>query len=150
MNKQDLVGRCGLYCGSCVIYRAERDSPEKQKQLAEKWKCAPEKVRCNGCGALTSNCWGFDCKFVVCQNKKGYKFCYECPDYDSKICKMYEDLSKSYLEEDGVDMRKSLAMIKQGKIDDWLELMNGKYTCKFCGKPTMTGAEKCHHCEKKT
>jgi|GEM_PF-5718436 hypothetical protein len=28
MANRDLVGRCGLYCGACIIYRAYVDSAE--------------------------------------------------------------------------------------------------------------------------
>jgi hypothetical protein len=148
MSKMDLVGRCGLYCGACGIYRAERDDPEYRKRLATHFNCPVEKVRCQGCSALTSDCWGFDCKFVKCLNAKGYQFCYECPEYENRSCEMFEKFAKEYLEEDGVDCRKNLAMIKDGKIEKWLNLSEKFYTCKFCGKPIVVGAKKCHHCEK--
>jgi hypothetical protein len=148
MNKKDLVGRCGLYCGACVIYRAERDDPELRKRLAERWNCPVEKVRCNGCGALTPDCWGSDCKFVKCLSQKGYQFCYECPDYEAGSCVMFEEFSKNYLKDDGVDLRKNLVMIKEGKTEEWLKHSQKFYTCKFCGKPVTAGAKKCHHCKK--
>jgi len=148
MNKKDLVGRCGLYCGACVIYRAERDDQEWRKRLAERFKCPPEKVRCNGCGALSPECWGFDCKLVKCLNHKGYQFCYQCPAYERRSCEEFEKFSKSYLEEDGVDLRRNLSTIKQGKIEEWVRYSKEFYTCRFCGKPVTTGANKCHHCKK--
>jgi hypothetical protein len=61
---------------------------------------------------------------------------------------MFEEFSKNYLEEDGVDLRKNLAMIKAGKIDQWLKDSEGFYTCKLCGKPIVAGAKECQHCQK--
>jgi len=148
MDNKNLIGRCGLYCGACCIYRAERDGQEYKKRLALRFDCPEEKVRCNGCGALTPECWGFDCKFVKCLKEKGYEFCFECPEYEQRTCEMFEEFSKNYLEEDGVDLRENLAMIKEGKMDEWLKLSERLYTCKFCGKPVAAGAEKCHHCKK--
>jgi hypothetical protein len=148
MNKRELVGRCGLYCGACVIYRAERDEQKWRKQLAERWDCPEEKIRCNGCGALTPNCWGRECKFIKCLKEKGYKFCCECPNYESKTCEIFEKFSKRYLEENGVDLRKNLAMITAGKVDEWLTTSEKLFTCTFCGKHTAIGATKCHHCQR--
>ncbi len=148
MTDKNLVGRCGIYCGACTIYRAERDDPEWRKRIADRYKIPPEKVRCQGCDALTPECWGNDCKFVKCLNGKGYQFCYECPEYEKGSCQIYEEFSKNYLGEDGVDLRENLAMIKSGKIDEWLKLSKEFYTCKFCGKPTAMGAGKCHHCKR--
>jgi hypothetical protein len=148
MIDKTLVGRCGLYCGACSIYRAERDDPEYRKRLALRFDCPAEKVRCNGCGVLTIECWGYDCKFVKCLKGKGYKFCYECPEYEAGTCQMFEEFSKNYLEKDGVDLRKNLAMIKAGKIDEWLKESEKFYACKFCGKPTVAGARKCNHCKR--
>jgi hypothetical protein len=148
MTNKNLVGRCGLYCGACTIYRIERDDQEWRKRFAERRNCAVEKVRCNGCGALTPDCWGYNCKFVKCLRGKGYEHCYECPEYETRTCEEFEKFAKSYLKEDGVDLRKNLAMIQAGKIDEWLKLSEELYTCKFCGKPTVAGAKKCHHCKR--
>jgi len=150
MTNKDLVGRCGLYCGACTIYRIERDDQEWRKRFAERMNCPVEKVRCYGCGALTLDCWGYECKFVKCQREKGYEFCYECVDYENRSCQMFEEFSKNYLEEDGVDLRKNSAMIKTGKTDEWLAESEEFYTCRFCGKPLVAGAKKCHHCKRET
>lgn len=148
MTNNTLAGRCGLYCGACSIYRAERDDPEYRKRLALRFNCPPEKVRCRGCGDLTPECWGFDCKFVKCLKKKGHKFCFECSDYENRSCEMFEKFSSDYLQEDGVDLRKNLSLIKQGKVDEWLRHSEEFYTCRFCGKPLIAGAKSCRHYKK--
>jgi len=66
MTNEDLVGRCGLYCGACSIYRAYKDNGEYLKRIATRFKCSPEKVRCEGCQILTPEFWGNDCKIVQC------------------------------------------------------------------------------------
>jgi hypothetical protein len=148
MNERSLAGKCGLYCGACTIYRIERDDQEWRKRFAERMNCPVEKVRCNGCGALTPDCWGYDCKFVKCLRGKGYEFCYECIDYENRSCQVFEEFSKKYLEEDGVNLRKNMVMIKAGKINEWLAESEKFYTCRFCGKPLVAGAKKCHHCKR--
>lgn len=140
----NLVGRCGLYCGACTIYRAERDSPEMRQQLAEHFECEPEEVHCNGCHDLTPECWGYNCKFVVCLREKGYEFCSECPEYENQSCEEFEKFSQGYQKE-GVDLRENLAMIKSN-VNQWLTYSQELYTCTTCGGPLIAGSDTCHHC----
>jgi hypothetical protein len=45
----------------------------------DRFKCASEKVRCNGCMSLTPDCSGYNCKIVQCLRTKNLHFCYQCP-----------------------------------------------------------------------
>ena len=148
MVDRNLVGRCGLYCGACGVYRAYKDEGEYRDRLAKHFKCPPEKVRCEGCGALTPECWGYDCKLVQCLRSKGLQFCYQCGEYEKGACEKFDGLAKSYLEEDGVDLRTNLERIRKGKIEEWLCESEEKYKCPNCGKPLPVGRIKreCYHC----
>ena len=148
MSSRNLIGKCGLYCGACSIYRAQRDSDEWRNRIAEKSNCSSKEVRCNGCGDLTSACWGKGCKIVVCTQAKGFNFCYECPEYESKSCSKYESLSERYLNIE-VDLRSNLSRIKEGKIDEWLQDSEDIFKCKVCGKPISAWSSECHHCGSK-
>jgi len=143
----DLVGRCGLYCGACNIYRAYKDDGEHLNKLAEHFRCPPEKVRCEGCEALTVDCWGNDCKIVQCLNVKGFNFCYECPQFDDKSCEKYEDLAERYLE-DNVDVRANMTRIKSGEVAAWLRESRERFRCPHCGNALPEGSQKCYHCGK--
>ncbi|MEM3699785.1 MAG: hypothetical protein QXL57_02815 [Candidatus Bathyarchaeia archaeon] len=48
MVNANLVGRCGLYCGACAIYRAYKDNREYLAKLAQHFKCPPEKCDAKG------------------------------------------------------------------------------------------------------
>jgi len=145
--KSDLVGRCGLYCGACSVYRAYRDGGEYLNRLAEHFECPPEKVRCEGCQALTEECWGNDCKIVGCTTAKGFSFCYECAEFDDRSCKIFEELAERY-SEDNVDVRANLARIKAGQVEAWLKESAERFRCPYCLKPLPEGSEKCYHCGK--
>jgi len=56
VNK-NLVGRCGLYCGACIIHRAYKVSEELRRTVAEGENCKPEDIRCEGCQTVLSNAW---------------------------------------------------------------------------------------------
>jgi len=148
LANRNLVGRCGLYCGACAIYRAYKDNGEYLERLAKHFKCPPEKVRCEGCTALTPECWGYDCKIVQCLRNKGLQFCYQCNEYKNKTCEKFEKLAMPYLEEDGVNLKANLERIRKGEVEEWLRESEEKYRCPVCGKPLSTGAmqRKCYHC----
>ena len=150
MVDRSLVGKCGLYCGACGIYRAYKDGGEYRQRLADFFKCPPEKVRCEGCQVLTAACWGNECKMVQCLNAKGLQFCYECSDFERHTCEKFEEFSKDYLKDDNVDLRDNLARIKAGDVDEWLRESEEKFRCIHCGKPLPTGSvrKKCYHCGK--
>lgn len=148
MVNNDLVGRCGLYCGACSIYRAYKDGGEYLKRLAEHFKCPIEKVKCEGCMALTPECWGYDCRIVQCLRNKGLQFCYQCSEYENGTCEKFEKLARPYLEEDGVDLRANLERIRRGEIEEWLRESEEKHRFPACGKllPVDATKKKCYHC----
>ena len=147
---KNLIGRCGLFCGACGIYRAYRDGGEYRQRLADFFKCSQEKVRCEGCQALTQECWGNGCKIVRCLNGKGLRFCYECSDFENHSCEMFEKFSNRYLKEDDVDLRANLARIEADDVDAWLKESEQTYRCPYCSKPLPTKSfrRKCYHCGK--
>ena len=147
MINQNLVGRCGIYCGACGIYRAYTDKGDYLQRVAENFKYPPEKVRCEGCQALTSECWGNGCTIVTCLNEKGYQFCNECADFDSHTCEHFEKLAKGNRDE-GVDLRVNLARIQAGDSDAWLRESDEKFRCSHCGQPLPARGlkRKCYHC----
>jgi len=147
MTYEDLVGRCGLYCGACSIYRAYKDDGEYLRRLAKRFKCPPKKVRCEGCQVLTPECWGNNCKIVQCLRARNYEFCYECPKYEKGSCSKFEKLAKGYLE-DNVDIRVNLERIKSSKIKEWLKESKKRFKCPYCKEPLPEGSKKCYHCGK--
>ncbi len=145
MTSSHLVGKCGLYCGACTVYVAQRDSETWRKKIADNSNCTPEQVRCNGCGDLTSDCWGNGCKIVLCTRAKGVSYCYECPEYHQESCEKFSGLCKSYLQA-GVDLRKNLSRIQTGETEEWLRESAARFTCQACGKPVSAWFSECHHC----
>jgi hypothetical protein len=147
MAGKNLVGRCGLYCGACGIYRAYKDNGEFLKKLASSFKCPPEKVRCEGCMALTPESWGTDCKIVRCLKSKGLEFCYQCSKYEDDSCENFGKLAQRYSKV-GVNLRANLERIKNGDTKEWLRESEEKYKCRSCGKPIPVYGieEKCYHC----
>lgn len=147
MTDQNLVGRCGLYCGACSIYRGYRDGGEYLKLLSEHFKCPPDKVSCEGCQTLRPESWGYNCEIVQCLRNKSLNFCYECARYEDKTCDKYEELAKGYMK-DGEDIRTNMERIRKGETEQWLRECEATYRCSDCGKPLPLSRikSKCYHC----
>ena len=147
MVDANLVGRCGLFCGACGIYRAYRDGGEYRQGVAGHFEIPPEKVRCEGCQALTPECWGSGCKIVGCLDAKGLEFCYDCEEFAGQTCEKLEKLSEDSSGE-GVDLRANLMRIKAGDVDRWLEESDRRFRCSRCGEPlpTQLYRKECYHC----
>jgi len=154
MVNKNLIGRCGLYCGICAVYRAYKDSKELQGKLAEEYGCLPEEVRCEGCQALDTypwtyeKQWGSNCKIVECLNAKKLTFCFECAAYDT--CQKHAELTES-CSGLGMDLRASLRMIHEGKSEQWLLEQDKRWRCPKCGNPIIVSYEfkDCHWCGNK-
>jgi hypothetical protein len=148
MANYALVGRCGIYCGSCSLYRAYKDRGEYLQQVSETLKMPLERIRCEGCHALTPNCAGNECKIVRCLDSKGFEYCFECSEYEQHLCQKHEELAKQCAD-CNVDVRTNLERIKAGEVEAWLKECKEKFKCPKCGKPLPIlgwDNKKCYHC----
>lgn len=147
VNK-NFVGRCGLYCGTCLVYRAYKDSEQLRAKIAKEEDCRPEEIRCQGCQTVLINGWnskewGRNCGIVKCQESKGLKFCYECDAYPD--CEKFHRIADG-LHKRGVDLLENLTRIKAGQTDEWLKDQEEKWRCRKCHKPVSAYLDECHWC----
>jgi hypothetical protein len=148
MVNRNLVGRCGIYCGSCIIYRAYKDSEQLRQRVAERNNCEPGEIRCEGCQTVLTNGWnsqewGKNCRIVKCLEAKGLDFCYECDIYPN--CKEFRALADHSLKY-GESLAENLEKIKASEVEEWLEEEAEKWKCLKCGKPISRHLTECHWC----
>jgi hypothetical protein len=147
---EKLVGRCGLFCGACVIYRTFKDKDvERAEGLAEHFKCAPEEIRCNGCQNPQLGDWSFGkepdgserCEIQRCLDSRGYKYCYQCPKllecdlWEEKVNKSYEEVPYH-----------NLMRLKEIGERAWLEEQESMWRCPKCDRPIDFFTESCRAC----
>jgi len=149
---RNLVGRCGLYCGACIIYRAGKDSERLRRIIAERENCKSEDIRCEGCQTVLadgwdSKEWGKNCKIVKCLGAKGLNFCYECSKYPD--CEKFRFIADS-CSRHGENLMENLDRIRVGEVMEWLEEEDKKWRCRNCGKPIAMHLIECHWCRAKT
>jgi len=147
MMEKYLVGRCGLYCGACGIYRAERDRPKLQVWLAEHFGCKPTDVCCVGCNPDGTGCWSPDCKRLECIQGRGLENCAFCPDADPESCSLFAEMHEQYLAW-GFDIAESLALLREAGTEDWLKRMEGRHSCPACGTKLTFNDKNCPICKK--
>jgi len=151
MANKNLVGRCGLYCGYCSIYRAYKDGGKFREEVAKRNNCRLEDVKCEGCQTIGDDSWsqeekwGKNCKILRCLNAKKNRFCYECNEYAT--CQKYDEFAKLCLLIN-VDVRKNMQTIEEGKTEEWLMKQEKKWRCSKCGNPVANSVEvdDCHWC----
>jgi hypothetical protein len=143
-----LQSRCGIYCGACYVYRAERDYGKFLREIAEWQKVEIDEVQCNGCLAPEAEKWPNcqKCYPISCLKEKGLEFCYECPEFDAGTCEEYTKYEE-FTRKRGERIRLNLLKMKLDP-EKYLREMDKKWRCPSCGESYSWYEEKCHHCGK--
>jgi len=85
-NERMLITPCGIYCGSCVLYRARTDQVLREKIAQRQGIPVEEVLVCVGCRPAKGNikvAGGTPtCDIYACAvDDKKVEFCYECEDF---------------------------------------------------------------------
>ncbi len=83
MQRKDditMVAPCGLLCSDCAVYKV-KDDPALMEVLIK--KVNRKVVPCPGCRTIKGKSQFIDhtCATYACVSKRGFDFCYECPDF---------------------------------------------------------------------
>lgn len=127
---------CGLYCGSCPVFIATRESGGMKTKEGGT-------LSCSGCRSDDCPSWCLDCELKKCARKREMAFCVDCADYPCEPYVGFRDASEypyhaecpAYLEE-----------IKAKGAPAWLGDMEAKWTCPDCGRPASWWDKKCKAC----
>ncbi|MBW1660361.1 MAG: DUF3795 domain-containing protein [Deltaproteobacteria bacterium] len=153
---RELIGPCGLYCGVCAIYIADRDNNRKLKErLVALYKGgAPDKgvlpgsedltvedIRCKGCQSDEIFVYCRQCPIRDCVEKKGYEGCYQCDDFP---CGHIENFPMT------VGKRVILRAIPHWRkvgTEKFVQDEEARYVCPECGNKLFRGAMRCNQCK---
>ncbi|MBN2336678.1 DUF3795 domain-containing protein [Candidatus Bathyarchaeota archaeon] len=141
-----MISRCGIYCGACYVYRAQRDGGRFLAETADRQGVPEETVRCDGCTGAEEHLWKNCalCGIRDCLREKGLEYCYQCNEFREGTCDDYERLSE-FCGRRGEDIRESMNSIRKAP-DDWLCEQREKWSCGACGEPYSWYETFCHHC----
>jgi hypothetical protein len=146
--EEHLVSRCGIYCGACYVYRAERDCGDFIREVAEWQKVELDELKCNGCLAPEEEKWPNcqKCRPQYCLKEKGLQYCHECDEFWDYSCETYKDY-EDFCSKRGENIRQNMVKIV-ADAPKWLEEQDKKWRCSSCREPYSWYEEACHNCGK--
>lgn len=115
-----LIAPCGMNCGVCVNYLAEKT--DLNLQGFSKRYCAGCLPRGKNCTFMKKNC--------DLLGKGLVRFCYECGDFP---CTRLKALDKRYRTNYHMSMIENLLFIKEHGMELFLEQEEAKWRCPECG-----------------
>jgi Protein of unknown function (DUF3795) len=144
MSDRDFAGRCGMYCGSCPIYRASHDKDEKTAfELSFKTRCTLDQIKCEGCGTSDRFPLSKGCVFRKCAKSRDLESCGLCQDFpcDALAAFYGEDMRRNGEAENNA------RRIKEVGVDKWLEEADARWRCKHCDSKISLDAKACRICK---
>jgi hypothetical protein len=141
-QKKMLSAVCGLFCPACVIYVAQRESPENREQVAKSFNLPPEMLKCDGCRAESRFIYcEQNCKMKPCVEEKGIGFCGECDEYPCETIKTFQAEMPHRLE-----LWAALDRIKEVGHEKWFDEMLEHYSCPECNTINTAYLPACRKC----
>jgi hypothetical protein len=152
----DFPSPCGLYCGVCAIYLADRDDNMKLKEgLAALYRGGtPGKgalpnaegltaadIHCRGCLSDDRFMHCRQCDIRNCALAKGLAGCHECDEFP---CGHIDNFPMTVGKK--VILR-SVPYRREVGDEKWAQDEEARYTCPQCGTKAFRGAMKCHKCK---
>jgi len=153
IRNRDLMAPCGLYCGTCGIYIANRDKNDKFiRIIGELYGTPPEETDCLGCmqAEPAKKLYFFcqKCAIRDCVKAKGFYSCHQCEEWPC-------DLINNFILATGRRVMKRAIPIWREKVAkfgheegsvEWARAECERYHCPGCGYPLFRGARRCRNC----
>ena len=151
-----LVAPCGLYCGVCAIYMADRDNNLKFKErLVDVYKgnilgkgklkgsenLSVEDIKCRGCLSDDVFMYCERCEIKNCTREKGYTGCHQCDEFP---CQYIENFPMTVGKK--VILR-AIPYWREVGTEKYIEDEVARYLCPACGNKVFRGAVKCNKCK---
>lgn len=141
-ERNELAAPCGLYCGVCAIYVADRDGNDRFKEkLAPVYGVSVDQVRCHGCLSDEPFVYCQVCPIKSCVVEKNYEGCHQCDDFPC-----------GHIEEFPIPVAKkvilrSIPAWKELGTERWMQEEEKRYRCPHCDYALFRGAQRCRSCK---
>ena len=138
MNKDALLGYCGLYCGNCVFYMNTAKGIGTDAGDGTLFYC-------EGCNSGNTTPWCTDCVIKSCGKEKKFRFCRLCGEYPCENLNQFvNDAQYPY----HLDVHDNMERLSQIGLDAWCKEMDAKYTCDACGEKYSYFDAECPKCKR--
>ncbi len=141
-DKKKLAAPCGLYCGVCAVFIADRDRNIKFKErLTDVYGVTTDEIKCEGC--LSDNLFLYcrTCPIRSCTIDKGIEGCHQCADFP---CQFIDNFP---LPVGKKVMLRAIPTWRELGTERWMEEEEKRYHCPHCGYMVFRGAKKCRNCQ---
>jgi hypothetical protein len=141
-ESRELLAPCGLFCGVCAIYMADRDENVKFKErLSPVYGVPVEDLHCRGC--MSDEVFGYClvCPIKSCAAEKGLEGCFQCGDFP---CQFIDDFPLP------VGRKVILRAVPEWRelgTERWVAAELERYHCPNCGYELFRGARRCRNCK---
>ncbi len=137
-----LLAPCGLYCGVCAIYIADRDNNTKFKEkLTGVYGVSLEEIQCKGCLSDSPFIYCKTCKIKECVKEKNYEGCHQCDDFPCEhIDNFPVPVGKKVI-------LRAIPQWRQMGTEAWVVAEEKRYKCPECGNALFRGARRCRKCK---
>jgi hypothetical protein len=150
----ELRAPCGLYCGACGIYLANRDGNEKFRAvMGNLYGTKPAATACLGCMQADPprQLYGYcrSCTIRDCVRSKGLYSCHQCAEWP---CARIEGFPLAT----GLRVMKRAIPLWRARVAElgdeagsaaWARDECQRYHCPSCGYPLFRGAQRCRQCK---
>lgn len=141
-SKNKLAAPCGLYCGVCAIYIAQKDNNTKFKErLTSVYNVTVDQIRCQGCLSDEQFTYCRVCPIRACTITKGLEGCHQCPDFPCQFMDQFEfPVGKKV-------MLRAIPAWRELGTERWMEEEEKRYHCPNCGYKLFRGVRRCRNCD---
>ena len=139
-NKK-LSAVCGLFCPSCGIFIAQKESLENRKKMAQNLQVPVETIKCDGCRGENRFFYCETCRIVACAEEKRIDFCVECKEYPCTTLKEFQAALPHRIE-----LWQAQDRIKKVGCEKWFEEMLEHYSCTRCNTINSAYHLACRNC----
>jgi hypothetical protein len=136
-----LAAACGLFCPSCWVYIATRETPEKREKVARDHHVAVEALNCDGCRSANRTPYCQTCKMAACVAEQGIDFCGECAEYPCDDLKTFQAAKPHRIE-----LWQTQARIQEVGYEQWFAEKLEHYACPQCGTLNSAYHLACREC----
>jgi len=150
--KQDvrqLVGICGLYCGTCPRYLAYRENDVQQLHgISQETGVPIEEIRCDGCLSDKVFPICMECRhgFRQCAREKDVTWCFECRDFPCQRLMDFTDIHIVNGLSHHVDVIEDLQYMKEHGVEQWVQKKEKAGRCPKCGNRLYWFVRECSKC----
>ncbi len=139
----ELLGVCGLYCGSCYHYQALSYAPERLSAEAARRGRPVEGFTCRGCRSdqpyIHAHC--AHCALRACADGRGIAHCGLCAEFPCERLRAFQSDGRVHHR----DIFRELETLREQGAEVWLAAQAQRWQC-ACGEPFSWYDETCHHC----